>query len=223
MKLFHIITLFPDALAPYITTSLLGKAAEKKRISTRLIDLRRFGAGRHKKVDDTPFGGGPGMVLQVEPIYKAVTTILNRAKKRNAKTRVVLFSTRGKKLTNGVLRRLARYDELVLICGRYEGVDERVAEHIAHEEISIGDYILSGGELPALVVLEGVSRHIPGVLGKEESLEEQNGSYPTYTKPETFHVLKKGKKSVWRVPSVLRSGNHAAIKAWRDSHGTKVE
>ena len=219
MKIFHIITLFPEAIEPYVKTSLLGRASENKRVKVECINLRNFGLGKHKKVDDTPFGGGPGMVLRVEPIYKAVEFVLARTRRRKSKTRVILFSTRGKKLTQIVARRLARYDELVLICGRYEGVDERVASYIVDEEISIGDYVLFGGELPALVVLEAVSRHVGGVLGKKESLEENNGSYPTYTKPDVFTSLKQRTARNWHVPAVLRPGNHAAIKAWRDSHG----
>ena len=134
-----------------------------------------------------------------------------RKKIKGRKARVVLFSTRGKKLDAAAARRLAKYDDLVLICGRYEGVDERVAERIADEEVSIGDYVLSGGELPALVLMESVSRFVPGFLGKEESLEEVNGSFPTYTRPEVFAA---GKKK-WRVPKILLSGDHKKIADWR--------
>lgn len=222
MKIFHIITLFSEVIGPYVEASILGKASKNKHIKIQCVDLRRFGIGKHKKVDDTPFGGGPGMVIRVEPVYKAVMSVLSRAQKRKSKTRVILFSTRGKKLTHAVVRRLSKYDELVFICGRYEGVDERVAQYIANEEISIGDYVLSGGELPALVVLEAISRHITGVLGKKESLEENNGSYPTYTKPDVFVPLKQNTIRNWRVPAVLRSGNHAAIEAWRRSHGKTI-
>jgi len=135
-----------------------------------------------------------------------------RSTLKKHKTRVILFSTRGKRLDAAVARRLSTYDDLILICGRYEGVDERVAEHVADEEISIGDYVLSGGEIPALVLMEAVSRQIPGFLGKEESLEEVNGSFPTYTRPEIFSSA-KGKK--WRVPPVLLSGDHKKIAEWR--------
>ena len=136
-----------------------------------------------------------------------------KAKLRSGKKpQVILFSTRGKKFDAKIARRLSRYDDLILICGRYEGVDERVAQHIVDEEISIGDYVLSGGELPALVLVEAVSRHIPGFLGKEESLEEINGSFPTYTRPEDF-IPAQGKK--WSVPKVLLSGNHKDIEEWR--------
>ena len=153
------------------------------------------------------------MVMKVEPIYKAAMKVLRKIKK--GKTRTILFSTRGKLFTNNEAKRLSKYDNLILICGRYEGVDERVAEHIADEEISIGDFVLSGGELPALVVIDVVSRQIPGVLGKTESLEEIKGSYPVYTKPAEFVIKEKGRKKMWKVPEVLQSGNHKRIEEWR--------
>ena len=217
MKRFHIVTIFPEIFDSYFGESLFKHAREKKIISVQSYDLRKFSHDRYNKVDDRPFGGGPGMVFKVEPIYKAVEAILKKAgSKRTAggtkKVRIILFSTRGKKLDAAVAKRLAKYEDLILLCGRYEGVDERVAEHIADEEISIGDYILSGGELPALVLAEAVSRFVPGFLGKGESLEEVNGSFATYTRPEVF-VPKRGKK--WAVPKVLLSGNHKKIEEWR--------
>lgn len=211
---FHILTIFPGIFDSYLAESLFKRAQAKKIISVRAYDLRVFTKDRHKKVDDRPFGGGPGMVLAIQPVWDAVKKIKSTSRKtlKKHKTRVVLFSTRGKRLDAALARRLAKYDDLILICGRYEGVDERVAEHIADEEISIGDYVLSGGEIPALALMETVSRQISGFLGKEESLEEINGSFPTYTRPEVF-VPAKGKK--WRVPPVLLSGDHKKIAAWR--------
>jgi tRNA (guanine37-N1)-methyltransferase len=209
---FHILTIFPGMFDSYIDESLFKRAQKNKLVSVRAYDLRAFTKDKHKKVDDRPFGGGPGMVLKVQPVWDAVKKLKSGALKKG-KTRVILFSTRGKPLDAKAARRLAKYDNLVLICGRYEGVDERVAAHIADEEISIGDYVLSGGELPALVLMETVSRHIPGFLGKEESLEEVNGSFPTYTRPEVF-AHAKGKK--WRVPPVLLSGDHKKIDEWRN-------
>jgi len=211
---FHIVTIFPGMFDSYLEESLFKRAQAKKIISVRAYDLRGFTKDKHKKVDDRPFGGGPGMVIAVQPVWDAVKKIKNTARKtlKKRKTRVILFSTRGKHLDAAVARRLAKYDDLILICGRYEGVDERVAQHIADEEISIGDYVLSGGEIPALALMETVSRQIPGFLGKEESLEEINGSFPTYTRPETF-VPAKGKK--WNVPPVLLSGDHKKIAEWR--------
>jgi tRNA (guanine37-N1)-methyltransferase len=216
MLTFHILTLFPEAIKPYLDASLLGKAQKKKLIKVNLVNFRKFAAGKHKSVDDKAYGGGPGMVLKVEPIYKAV----NKLKTQNSKlkTRVILFSTRGKLFNQELARRLSRYDHLILICGRYEGVDERVAKYVADEEISLGNFVLSGGELPALTVIEAVARHVKGVLGKEESLEEKKGSYPVYTRPPIFSP-KKGES--WRVPSVLLSGNHKKIKEWRDKLGRK--
>ena len=193
MKRFHIVTIFPEIFDSYLGESLFKRARENKMISVQAYDLRSFSQDRHRKVDDRPFGGGPGMVFKVEPIYRAVDTILKKIAKGKTKRKVrtILFSTRGKKLDAVMAKRLAKYDDLIFLCGRYEGVDERVAEHIADEEISMGDYVLSGGELPALVLMESVSRFVPGFLGKEESLEEINGSFPTYTRPE-FFVPKKG-------------------------------
>jgi tRNA (guanine37-N1)-methyltransferase len=215
MMRFHVITIFPGMFDSYLKESLFKRAQAKKIISVRAYDLRAFTKDKHRKVDDRPFGGGPGMVLAVQPVYGAVKKIKSAARKtlKKRKTRVILFSTRGERLDAAVARRLAKYDDLILICGRYEGVDERVAEHIADEEISIGDYVLSGGEIPALALMETVSRQIPGFLGKEESLEEINGSFPTYTRPEIF-IPAKGKK--WSVPPVLLSGNHKKIAEWRE-------
>ena len=208
---FHILTIFPDMFDSYLDESLFKRAQKKKIVSVRTYDLRAFTKDKHKKVDDRPFGGGPGMVLKVQPVWDAIKKLRSKSLKKG-KTRVILFSTRGKLLDAKAARRLAKYDNLVLICGRYEGVDERVAEHIADEAISIGDYVLSGGEIPALVLMEAVSRHIPGFLGKEESLEEVNGSFPTYTRPETFAPTKRKK---WSVPPVLLSGDHKKIDDWR--------
>lgn len=224
MKRFHIVTIFPKIFDSYLHESFFKRAREKKLIAVQAYDLRDFSKDRHLKVDDRPFGGGPGMVLKVEPVYRAVATIIKKIAKpvagKKRKIRTILFSTRGRKLDAKEAQRLAKYDDLILICGRYEGVDERVAEHIADEEISIGNYVLSGGELPALVLIESVSRFVPGFLGKEESREEINGSFPTYTRPEVFvppttMARAKKKNAKWRVPKILLSGNHQKIEAWR--------
>ena len=165
------------------------------------------------------------MVLKVEPIFKAVQRLKAKSHKalpagRQVKTRVILFSTRGKNLDSKVAKRLAKYDQLILICGRYEGVDERVAQYIADEEISVGDYVLSGGELPAMVLVEAVSRYLPGVLGKYESLEDIKGRYAVYTKPEIFKPRTQNQAlRTWKVPKVLLSGNHKKINEWRKIHG----
>ena len=237
---YTVITLFPESFESYLDVSILEKAIKSKKISVQLINPRKFAEGKHKKVDDSPYGGGPGMVLKFEPIAKAVAFAIGKSRRpkgsglrpkasEKLKVRTILFSTRGKKFISKEARRLAKYDELIMICGRYEGVDERVAKYIADEEISIGDYILEGGELPALVLIDAVSRHIPGVLGKKESLEEIKGSYPVYTRPEIIKIKTsklrrpkgselrpKASEKLLRVPKVLLSGNHKKIAAWRE-------
>jgi tRNA (guanine37-N1)-methyltransferase len=222
VKRFHILTIFPEIFDSYLKESLFKRAQEQKLLAVRTYNIRDYSLDRHAKVDARPFGGGPGMVFKVEPIYHAVENILRKissgqkAKRatgtKRRRVRTILFSTRGEKLDAAMAQRLAKYDDLILICGRYEGVDERVAEHIADEEISLGDFVLSGGELPAIMLTEAVSRFIPGFLGKEESLEEINGSFPTYTRPEIFKP-KKGKP--WKVPGVLLSGDHKKVNEWR--------
>lgn len=203
---FDIITIFPRILDSYLNESILKRAQKKGLIKINTHNLRDFTGDKHKKVDDTPYGGGPGMVFKAEPVAKAVAKI-----KSKNKSRVILFSLRGEKFSQETAHRLAKYDQLIFICGRYEGVDERVAKYVADEEISIGDFVLSGGELPAAVVIEAVSRLVPGVLGKIESLEELKGTYSVYTKPEIARI--DGKKR--HVPKILLSGNHKKIDEWR--------
>jgi len=217
---FYIITLFPKQIKSFLNFSILKRAREKKILNFHFINLRKFGLGKHKKVDDRPFGGGPGMVLMIEPIFKAVLYCLGIKTKKNFKkdkinlkkikpkdTCIVLFSTRGEVLNQKLVKKLLKYKNLILICGHYEGVDERVAKYIADKEISVGDFVLTGGEIPALILIDVLSRFVPGVLGKFESLEEIKGSYPTYTRPVSFNG--------WDVPKVLLSGNHLDIKKWR--------
>lgn len=207
---FDIITIFPEILNSYFGESLLKKAQDKGLIEIKTHNLRDFTDDKHRKVDDSPYGGGPGMVLKAEPIARAVEKIRGK----NKKSRVILFSLRGKKFDQKEAHRLAKYDQLIFVCGRYEGVDERVAQYVADEEISLGDFVLSGGELPAAIVIEAVSRLVPGMLGKIESLEEKKGSYPVYTKPEEVKLGGKNRK----VPPVLLSGNHKDIDAWREKN-----
>ena len=223
MKRFHVLTIFPEVIDSYASESLFKRAQEKKIISVKAHNIRDFSRDRHQKVDDRPFGGGPGMVFKVEPIYRAVESILKKSKSQkpnSKKTRTILFSTRGKKFDAKIAKRLAKYENVIFICGRYEGVDERVAQHVADEEISIGDFVLSGGELPALMVMEAICRFVPGFLGKEESLEEINGSFATYTRPEIFvpRMSSSRKRGTsWPVPKVLLSGNHKKIEEWRNA------
>ncbi len=207
---FHILTIFPEMFAgnSYFENSILKRAQTNKKISIEAHDLRAYADDKHRKTDDIPYGGGPGMVMKVGPIWEVVKAI----KKKDRKAHVILLSTRGKKLDGESAERLAGHKAIVFICGRYEGVDERVAEHIADEELSLGDFVLAGGELPAMVAIEAISRFVPGVLGKRESLESVKGSYPAYTRPESFAP---NKKETWDVPGVLLSGNHKDIEEWR--------
>lgn len=218
---FDIITIFPKIFNSYLSESILARAQAKNLIDINIHDLRDYAEGRHRQVDDRPFGGGPGMVLKIEPIYKAVKAI---KKGKKTGTRLILLSAKGKTFTQNDAKRLSKYSQIILICGRYEGVDERVAKYIADEEISIGDYVLTGGELPAMIIVDSVSRLIPGVIGKKESLTEESFTiynkrgkiryteYSHYTRPEVFFPDKKTK---WLAPKVLLSGNHAKIHDWR--------
>lgn len=214
MITFDIITIFPKIFASYFSESMILRGQKKKLIKINIHDLRKWTADKRKTVDDKPYGGGPGMVMKVEPLAKAL-----RAMKKNKKTKVILFSAGGKQFDNVTAASLAeKYDRLVLICGHYEGVDERVKKVIKDLgfeflEISIGSYVLTGGELPAMVLVDSVARQIPGVLGKTESLEEKRlgVGVPVYTRPEIFAL--KGKKYI--VPKVLLSGDHKKIEEWR--------
>lgn len=220
---FDIITIFPHIFDSYINESLIARAQKKKLIKITTHNLRDFTNDAHKTVDDRPFGGGLGMVLKVEPIYKAVKSI--KLKVKSQKSKVILFTPRGKKFTQKMAHQLSKLDQVIFICGRYEGVDERVAKHIADIEVSIGDYDLMGGELPAMVAIETISRLVPGVLGKEALLKERVTTgggfieYAQYTRPEVFAM--GGKKL--RVPKVLLSGNHKNIEEWKRAHGKIIE
>jgi tRNA (guanine37-N1)-methyltransferase len=216
MLKFEILTIFPKILDSYFGESILRRAQEKKLVQIRAHDIRAFSKDKHRKVDDRPYGGGAGMVMAYQPIADAV----KKVKTKKGKTRTILLSTRGKTFTNKEAKRLSKYDQLIFICGRYEGVDERIAQYVADEEISLGEYVITGGELGAAIVVDAVSRQIPGVLGKHESLEENQGSYPVYTKPEIIRSTLHGKRSkILRVPKVLTQGNHALIAAWRKQKG----
>ncbi len=218
---FDIITIFPKIFDSYFNESIIKRAQKKGLIKIKIHNLRDYTSDKHKTVDDKPYGGGPGMVMMVGPIYQAVSSLLKTKNKKqkikntNKKSKIILFSAKGKKFDQKMARRLAKLDRLIMICGHYEGVDERVAKYVVDEEISVGDYILTGGEIPAMIVVDAVSRFIPGVLGKRESLEAIKGSYPVYTRPEIFYPTPKNKKIAWRVPPVLLSGNHKKIEEWR--------
>ena len=207
----RIVTAFPKLINGYTADSMIRRAINAGILEFEFIDLRKFGEGVHKKIDQRPFGGGPGMVLGFNPIWKALKSI--KAKPKTKGEKIILFTPRGKELTGRLAEDFSKLKQLTLICGRYEGVDERVAENLVDEEISIGNYVLSGGELPALVLSEAVARFLPGFLGKQESLESIKGSYPAYTRPEKITNYKKGK--ILKVPEVLLSGDHKKIAEWR--------
>jgi len=221
---FDIITIFPEMFKSYLGESLIARAQAKKFIKINLHNLRKWTNDRHKTVDDRPFGGGLGMVLKVEPIYKSIKFIKSKAKSK--KIKVILFTPRGQKFNQQLAYKLSKLDQIIFICGRYEGVDERVAQKVADMEISIGDYDLMGGELPAMVAIETISRLVPGVIGKKQLLEERISKtggfleYAQYTRPEIFEPV-KGKK--WRVPKVLISGDHKKIDEWKKEHGRVIE
>lgn len=209
MKRFDIITIFPDIFSGFLAESLISKAQAKRLISIRTHYLRQWTTDRHQTVDGKPYGGGPGLVMKIEPIAKAVAAIM---KGKKMKTRTILFSPRGKQMDQAMVKRWAKLDRLVFICGRYEGVDERVANHIADEVVSVGPYVLNGGEVAAMAAIEAIARLIPGFMHDADSQTKEDHSQ--YTKPEVFT---RGKKKL-RVPKVLLSGNHAKIKEWRDKH-----
>ena len=223
---FEIITIFPNILDSYINESLISRAQEKKLIKITTHNLRNFSDDARGTVDDRPFGGGLGMVLKIEPVYKTVQFIKSKIKRQKSKAKVILFTPRGQKFTQKLAYKLSKLDQIIFICGRYEGVDQRVAEKMADIEVSIGDYDLMGGELPAMIVIESISRLIPGVLGKEALLKERitkSGGfieYAQYTRPEVFEP-QKGKK--WRVPKVLTEGNHKKIEAWKSQNRKVIE
>ncbi len=214
---FNIITIFPKIFDSYLNESILKRAQKNKLIDIKIHNLRDFTKDKRGKVDDRPFGGGPGMVMQIQPIIKAIKFI--KSKIKNQKSKVIIFTPGGKQFDNKIAVNLAKnYDNLILICGRYEGIDARIKKVIKDlglkiEEISIGSYVLTGGELPAMVLIDAVSRQIPGVLGKTESLEEKRHGIgtPVYTRPEVFRW--KGKE--YKAPKVLLSGNHKKIEMWR--------
>jgi len=205
-----ILTLFPQIFQPLLESSILAKAQKQGKLRANLIDLRKFGIGKYRQVDDRVYGGGVGMVLRVEPIAKAI------AKLKIKNSRVVLLDPQGKKFDQEAARRLSKEKHLILICGKYEGVDERVRK-LADEEISIGDYILSGGEIAAMAVVDAIARLLPGVLEKEATRNESFSNSllepPQYTRPEEFEGMK--------VPKILLSGNHQEIAKWRVQEALK--
>ena len=214
--IIDIITIFPEVFKPYLNESILKIAQEKGKLKVKLHNLRDYTLDKHRKVDDRPFGGGPGMLMSAEPIFRAVEEISQNYK---SKSKIILLSPQGKPLNQKLAQRLSKLKRLILICGRYEGVDERVRERLADEEISIGDYVLTGGELPAMVLVDTVVRLIPGVLGHKDSIRDESFSadlleYPQYSRPADFRGMK--------VPEILLSGNHKKIEEWRKKQALEI-
>lgn len=217
---FHILTLFKDMVTDGLNTSILGRAIEKNLIETNVVDIRDYTLNKHKKVDDYPYGGGAGMLMQVQPVYDAYKAVLDEiVVKTDKKPRVVYVTPRGTTFSQEMARELAMEEDLVILCGHYEGIDERVLEEIVTDYVSIGDYVLTGGELPAMVMVDCISRLVPGVLNNSESSVDESFSdglleYPQYSRPEVWHDKK--------VPEVLLSGHHANIAKWRHEQALEM-
>lgn len=212
---FHIITLFPEMFVDVLSTSILRRIQDKKLIEVSFYNLREFGKGKYHQVDDVPYGGGAGMVMMPEPLSVAIKAAKAQAK---GKTIVIYLSARGKRLKQPQVEKFTKYDDIILLCGHYEGIDQRVIDLYIDCELSIGDYVLTGGELGAMVVIDAVSRLLPGALGSDASIHEESFSkvlkrkkeYPHYTRPEVFEGIS--------VPPVLLSGHHAKIAKWREEN-----
>lgn len=208
---FDFLTIFPDMITSYANESILGRAQKNKLIKVVAHNLRDFTTDKHHKVDDTPYGGGAGMVMKVEVFWEGLKRLKGRRGLKG--TRIVLTSASGKRFTQKDAVRLSKYDRIIFLCGRYEGIDARVEENLVDESFSVGSYVLTGGELPALIMMDAIARNVPGVLGSQESLFEESYSedglleYPQYTKPEFYKN--------WKVPEVLLSGDHKKIAEWR--------
>jgi len=215
-KRFDVLTLFPDIFQGYFTQSILNLAIQRGLVEINLWNIRDWAQGKHKSVDDRPFGGGPGMVLLCEPVFAAVEDVQQKAAEPGL---LVMLTPAGERLTQPVVKDLANHKRLLLLCGRYEGFDERIRLGLKPREISIGDFICNGGEVPAMVVIDTVIRHVPGVLGDEISAVEESHSepgrleYPQYTRPREFRGM--------AVPEILLSGNHEAVAAWRKEQSEK--
>ncbi len=218
---FNVLTIFPDMINDYAKQSILGRGQKAGAIEIKTTDIRDFSKNKHKQVDDTPYGGGPGMVMRADVISDALNSlgVLKKDGKRRKEKRrkVILMSPRGRQFDQRVAEEFSKLDELVIVSGRYEGIDQRVVDFMVDEQISIGPYVLAGGELPALTVIEAVARNVDGVLGNPDSLVEETfsggeGEYDQYTRPEEFNG--------WRVPAVLLSGHHKKIEDWRLKQGS---
>lgn len=206
---FDVFSVLPEVMQAYLESSILGKAQESGRLSVGVHNLRDYTTDRHRTTDDEPYGGGGGMVMKPEPVFAAVESVLGD---QMGETPIILLTPQGRLFSQSIARQLALQDRIALLCGRYEGVDERIREHLATDEISVGDYVITGGELPAMIVIDAVSRLVPGVLGNEHASEKDSHAqglleHPHYTRPPVFRG--------WEVPPILRSGDHARIDRWR--------
>lgn len=216
MTTFHIITLFPDAFDSYLGESILKRAQEDKKICVKFYNPRDFAKNKWHRVDQRPYGGGPGMVIEALPVIKAIEKAIGKSKVKKSvksKVKIIFFSPSGKQLTNVYADKVSKsFSDIILVCGRYEGIDARVKKAFKMDEISVGPFVLTGGELPAMIVIDSIARRIPGILGNSDSIEENRVSSPdVYTRPEVFEY--KGKK--YRVPKVLLSGHQANIEEWK--------
>jgi len=211
---FEVFTLLPEVFTPYLESSILQRARQRGLVDVRVHNIRDYTHDKHHTTDDTPYGGGGGMVMKPEPVFEAIESVLGLASPptQPPPVPVILLTPQGRVFTQRVAEELARHDRIALLCGRYEGVDERIREHLVTDEISIGDYVLTGGELPALIIIDALSRLVPGVLGDPTGAEDDSHSlglleYPHYTRPPEFRG--------WKVPDVLLSGDHGKVDTWR--------
>jgi tRNA (guanine37-N1)-methyltransferase len=209
---FDIFTILPEVFPPYLESSILQRARQRGLIEVRVHNIRDYTHDKHHTTDDTPYGGGGGMVMKPEPVFEAVESVLGTPTPQALSVPVILLTPQGRVFNQRVAEELSRHERIALLCGRYEGIDERIREHLVTDEISIGDYVLTGGELPALVIIDAIARLIPGVLGDPEGAQDDSHSmglleYPHYTRPPEFRG--------WSVPEVLLSGDHAKIERWR--------
>ena len=228
---FHVVTLFPEVIEAYTNASILGRGQKDKKFSVKTYQLRDFVTNKWGKVDERPYGGGPGMVVQAEPVIRAVESIQKKLSRQKSRVdnmsiyrhtqntpKVIITSAGGKPLTNAYAKALTKNRDVIIVCGRYEGIDARAKKILKAEEVSVGPYILTGGEVPALAIIDAAARQIKGVLGKFESLEEGRvASHDVYTRPEVLKV--KGKS--YRVPKVLLSGNHAQMDQWKEGRRSR--
>jgi len=220
---FQVISIFPKMFDSYLNEGILKRALDNQIISFTANDLRDFASDKYRSVDDTPYGGGAGMLIKIDIIYNSLQAAKEKNNTDNKKRKIILLSARGKRWSQSLAKKYSKLDEVIFICGRFEGVDARIS-HFIDEEISIGDYVLTGGELPALVIMDSITRLIPGALGNNESSVEESHSevgvleYPQYTRPEIFEVEDKK----YRVPEVLTNGNHGEIAKWRKENQKNI-